>query len=79
LWGSEDLGYDLKFELGYKDKTRWRASGDRSRAFYMVAEREVAESLPVVSYTDGQGAVHSFENCYRVDVDLHYDPILDHK
>jgi len=74
LWGSVHLGYDLKFEVGYKDINKWRANGDKSGNFPVLSEREVAKHYPELTVTDSTGADHIHSDCYRVDMTLTYDP-----
>jgi hypothetical protein len=74
LWGSWDLGFDLRFEPGYHDTQFLWVSGNTLRRIYLRADRVVAEALPHLSVTDAAGAAHEYDDCWRVDLAIAQDP-----
>lgn len=68
-WGSPDLGLKLKFEEGYKDKDEYRESGNGYNV-WLQSEREVGKHIPEFSFSDKDGGIHNFSDCFPVDVKI---------
>ncbi len=73
LWGSYRLGLDVTFKEGTRDRVRSFAKGKRSGRFALLADRVVAEHLPVVAFDDADGGAHSYQDCFRVELKLRGD------
>jgi hypothetical protein len=66
LWGSNELGYSLKFEPGYKDRIKSEVHGSKSGRIPLQATRYVEEHLPSFTYEDSTGASYTADDCYKV-------------
>jgi hypothetical protein len=78
LWGEYDLGFQIKFEKGYKDTISGRESGP-SKALILKTKREVLKELNEFTYTDSKGKKYTHTSCYKVAAEVSLDKLVDEK
>ena len=76
LWGSMDLGFRLKFEVGYKDQSFGRQGGT-AKTIVLTSNREVVEKLNSFSFRDSENKAYNFNDCYRVDVQVKLNKLVN--
>ncbi len=74
MWGTYDMGFKIKFEVGYKDQVKDRQNGS-SKIIVLATDREVIEKLPKYSYQDAAGGFHEYPDCFKVRSDIKLDKL----